>query len=99
MSGVRAAGYNAILARCRDQLIGDYDEEERENPPDELLVEASVVYVICYQKAGGNNKDFRREAHTGLAFAWHVAGPYLLWIKARAQHHRRSRRTCARRGY
>ena len=84
------AGYNAILADCRAQLVGmgDYSEDELENPSDKLLVEASLVYLVCYQEATAKNLDNGREAHTGLAFAWNVAGPYLLHLKVRAQQHR-----------
>ena len=59
-----------------------------EDPPDELLVEASVLYAVCYQDAHAKNAAFGREEHSGLAFAWNVAGPYLMMIKAKARHAR-----------
>jgi hypothetical protein len=84
-AGEWQAAYTAVLVRCRQQLFGDYDEHELQNPPDELLLEASAVYAVCYQNAGSTNESFGREAHMGLAFAWNVAGPYLLHLKVRAE--------------
>ena len=73
-----SASYAALIEHYRNQLVSPYSEEEREQPCERLLVEASVVYAVSY---------VNRRA---LAFVWHVAGPFLCFIKARAVQHRES---------
>ena len=98
--GVKSEGwstsYNAIIARYQEKLLGKYDDYEREHPPDALLLEASMLYAVCYNKAGATNARFDRDISQGLSFAWQVAGPLLCYLKASKVHHRAQASTTMR---
>lgn len=71
-------GYLQMCDRYRRCLLDDYTEAEHERPCGKLLAEVWHLYAVVYSSSAPS---------LGLAFVWHVAGPYLCHLKARHRHH------------